>query len=534
MSERQKLKIDKKRIVYAGVFGLMAGVSVILGYQLQTAGGVSYSKIGTWLGCLATGLVGTGVAYLLLSVTTCYKEKGYGKLSIGWFSALCFLFLYGCWGIQLLGVYPGFFNYDAPGQWEMYAMGQVTAHHPVIHTLLISKCIHWSFDLFGKSQPGVMAYNLIQMAVTAVAFTQVFRYMYRKKVPKIIVAASLIWCGVFPTIVLSVLSVTKDSLFAPLVLSFVVSTIEMLEEQEAFFAKWYRMAFWGVTAVLMTIMRNNAVYVAIPFFVILIWAVRKHWKKYMILLAGMMLLYGIYTWPVTDALTVDGIAGKEYLSVPSQQLMRVYHTQEDLDAQQKEVIEELFEEEALLVYVPKIADVAKGNLRMDLLDTNKAEYLKFWAELGLEYPSEYADAFLVGNYGFWYPWATLAMYADGTEGYWVSKSYNPVWNESKIYPVMQYYTLFGYNEIVCENPFTMWIFAPATYFWITMAMFAVLLYRKRQEAVVFGFVLAVWLTFLLGPVALVRYVGFLYYLLPLEIALFIKVVRKKEKESSEE
>ena len=99
---------------------------------------------------------------------------------------------------------------------------------------------------------------------------------------------------------------------------------------------------------------------------------------------------------------------------------------------------------------------------------------------------------------------------------------------------MQYYTLFGYNEIVCENPFTMWIFAPATYFWITMAMFAVLLYRKRQEAVVFGFVLAVWLTFLLGPVALVRYVGFLYYLLPLEIALFIKVVRKKEKESSEE
>lgn len=518
---------------YAGFLGLIAGLSMVLGYQLQTAGGVSYGKIGTWIGCLAIGLVGAVIIYLILSIKIEYKEKGYEKLSIGWFSVLCFLFLYGCWGIQLLGVYPGFFNYDAPGQWEMYALGEVTAHHPVIHTLLISKCIHWSFNIFGKSQPGVMAYNLIQMAVTAVAFIQVFRYMYRKKVPKVIVVMSLFWCGVFPTIVLSVLSVTKDSLFAPLMLSFVMSTVRMLEDKKEFFTKWHRMALWGITAVLMTIMRNNAVYVAIPFFVLLIWVVRKYWKKYVILLAGMMLLYGLYVGPFTNHFTVDGIAGKEYLSVPCQQLMRVYHTRTDLSTEEKENIETLFQEEALLLYVPKIADVAKGNLRMDLLDANKKEYLKFWVELGMEYPAEYTDAFLMGNYGFWYPWSTLAMYADGTEGYWVSKSYNPVWNESKIYPVMQYYTLFGYNEIVCKNPATIWIFAPATYFWITMVIFAVLLYYKRKESIVVAFALAVWLTFLLGPVALVRYVTFLYYLLPLEIALFMKVVKKNDMERLE-
>ena len=530
MNRKQQFQIDKRRMLYAGAFGLMAGVALVLGYQLQMAGGVTYSKFSTWIGCLVAGLVNILVMYFLLSVSIIYKEKGYGKLGVRWFCVLCFLFLYGCWGIQLLGVYPGFFNYDAPGQWEMYAVGEVSAHHPVIHTLLISKCIHWSFDIFGKSQPGVMVYNLIQMAVTATAFTQVFRYMYSKKVPKVIVVTSLLWCGMFPTIVLSVLSVTKDSLFAPLVVSFVMSTICMLEDQEAFFAKWYRMLFWGFTAVLMTIMRNNAVYVAIPFFVVLIWVVRKYWKKYLILLTGMLLLYGLYVGPFTTYYTVEGIAGKEYLSVPCQQMMRVYHTREDVGAEQKEKIESYFETDALLLYVPKIADVAKGNLRMDLFDEKPAEYLKLWMELGVEYPAEYADAFLLGNYGFWYPWATLAMYADGTEGYWVCKSYNPVWNESKIYPVMQYYTLFGYNEMVCENPVTMWVFAPATYFWITLAAFVILLYQKRREAIVFGFVLAVWLTFLLGPVALVRYVTFLYYLLPLEVALVILVIKKKEKD----
>lgn len=528
MKTGKRIKIEKRKSIYAGILGVLSGLSLVLGFQLQTEGAVAYGQAGTWLACVAAMLILGIIAYFLLSLKLEYEAKGFGKLSIGWFSVLCFLFLCGCWGIQLLGVYPGFFNYDAPGQWEMYAMGQVTAHHPVLHTYLISKCILWSFTLFGKSQPGVFAYNLIQIIVSAIAFTQVFRYMYRKKMPKVLIAVTLLWCGVFPTIVLSVLSVTKDSLFAPFLLSFVVSTVEMLEEPKAFFSKWYKMALWGITAILMTIMRNNAVYVAIPFFIVLIWVFRKYWKKYLILLVGMMLLYGLYVGPFTSHFTVEGIAGKEYLSVPCQQMLRVYHTQEQLDAEQKATIEALFEEEALIQYIPKIADVAKGNLDIELFDANKAEYLKFWAELGTEYPAEYMDAFLMGNYGFWYPWATLAMYADGTEGYWVSKSYNPVWNESKIYPIMEYYTLFGYNELVCNNPLTMWIFAPATCFWFTMMVFAVLLYQKRKESLLYGFALLVWLTFLLGPVALVRYVAFLYYLVPFGVALWVDAIKKKK------
>ncbi len=527
MGSSKKMKIEKRKAIITGILGVQMGFSLVFGYQLQTAGSVSYDKIQMWLLSFVASVVFTVIGYLLLSVKFDYKAKGFGKLSIGWFSVLCFVGLYACWGVQLLGVYPGFFNYDAPGQWEMYAMGQVTAHHPVIHTLLISKCIHLSFDLFGKSQPGVFAYELIQLFVTALAFTQVFRYMYKKKTPIAVIIVSFLWCAVFPTVVLSALSVTKDSFFAPFLLMFVVSTVEVLEKPEEFFSKWYKMAGWGMVAILMTIMRNNAVYVAIPFFFFLIWVFRKYWKKYLILLTCMMLLYGLYTGPFTTYNTVDGIAGKEYLSVPCQQIMRVYHTAADLEVEDKEAIEALFEAEALILYVPKIADVAKGNLKIDVFDANKTDCLKLWAELGAEHPEMYADAFLLGNYGFWYPWATLAMYSDGTEGYWVSKSYNPVWCESKIYPIEQYYTLFGYNEIVCENPLTMWIFAPATYFWVTMFAFAVLLYKRRKEAMVFAFVLLVWLTFLLGPVALVRYVAFLYYLVPFVLALLLSVMKKK-------
>lgn len=523
-----KLVIEKRKCIFAGILGILTGFSFVFGWQLQTAGAIFYDKIWMWLLCCVIAFVSTVINYLILSIDRADNRRQNCKLSIKLFSIVCFIFLYVCWGIQLLGVYPGFFNYDAPGQWEMYTLNKITAHHPVLHTLMISKCIHASFTVFGTSQPGVFVYNLIQMLVSALAFTQVFRYMYKKKTPIIIIVFTLLFCGVFPTIVLSVLSVTKDSLFAPLLLSFVVSTIEILEDQEAFFMHWPKMVLWGFTAILMTIMRNNAVYVAIPFFLILILVFRKYWKRYILLLIGMILCYGLYVGPFTSHYTVDGINEKEYLSVPCQQVMRVYHTVSDLDINQKETIESLFEEDALLLYVPKIADVAKGNLRIDLFDENKEEYLKFWIKLGIKYPVEYCDAFLVGNYGFWYPWATLAQNSDGTEGYWVSKSYNPVWNESKIYPIMTYYTALEYNDIICRNTLTMWLFAPATYFWITMVLFTILLYRKRRESIVFAFVLLIWMTFLLGPVALVRYVSFLYYLLPYELALFMTVIRKND------
>lgn len=526
MRNVNKMKVEKRRCMYAVILGILIGFSMVWGYQLQTVGKVSYDKIGMWSFSFIIAAFFSILSYFLLEVKINFRAKGFKKLSIGWFSVLCFGGLYGCWIIQLLGVYPGFFNYDAPGQWEMYAIGQVTAHHPVIHTLLISKCMHLSFELFGKSQPGVFLYELIQLFVTALAFTKVFRYMYKKKTPIVFVGILYLWCAIFPTVILSAFSVTKDSLFAPLVVMFVVTTVEILDNVEDFFSKWYKMAAWGITAILMTIMRNNAVYVAIPFFFFLIWVFRKYWKKYLILLISMMLLYGLYMGPFTSYITVDGIASKEYLSVPCQQIMRVYHIATDLDVEKKEEIEFFFREEALVLYVPKIADVAKGNLKIDVFEDNKAQFLKLWAELGAEYPTIYVDAFLVGNYGFWYPWATLAMYADGTEGYWVSKSYNPVWNESKIYLIEQYYTLFGYNEIVCENPFTMWIFAPATYLWITIFSFIVSLYKKRKEIVIFAYVLLVWLTFLLGPVALVRYVSFLYYLFPFTLVLILNMWQK--------
>ena len=518
----------KKRCLYSMILGIIAGIAMVFGYQLQINHEVFLDEALTWGWVLAASFVASFFFYLGFSIKCNYETEKACCLSLKWFSIICVGTLYLCWGIQLLGVYPGYFNYDAPGQWEMYALNQITVHHPVLHTLLVGKCLHLSFLIFKSSLPGVFLYILIQMFISGIAFTQVLRFMYKKRLPLGIIIFSLIWFACFPTVILSIMSVTKDSIFAPLLVSFVVWTTEIIEDQEAFFSKWYKMAAWAGLAVMMAVMRNNATYIAIPFFFVLLWVFRKYWKKYLVLLIGILALYGLYVGPFCGYFTVDGVASREFLSVPCQQMMRVYHNEPDLDREKKEFIETLFDEEALNKYVPKIADIAKESLDIDFFKENKTEVIKLWAELGLEYPKMYLDAFLEGNYGFWYPWATLTLYRDETEGYWVCRSYAPVWDESKIPIVQRYYKFFEHSKLVCENPLTMWVFAPGTYFWITLFLFAFLRYKRRKESIVFMFVLLIWLTFLLGPVALVRYVSFLYYLVPFEIGLFLNVVRSEK------
>ena len=45
------------------------------------------------------------------------------------------------WLIFFIGIYPGYFNYDAPGQWLEFNNNSLTEHHPVVHPVLIGICL---------------------------------------------------------------------------------------------------------------------------------------------------------------------------------------------------------------------------------------------------------------------------------------------------------------------------------------------------------------------------------------------------------
>ncbi len=507
------------------MMALIISLSMGFGFCLQKWGSIPYGSPLLWLAMALVFAVAFALSDRFLrfegldgtsqSFSEDSRRKRYVKVT--------FLLTFAVWLFFLLCAYPGFFNYDAPTQWEMYTLGEVTAHHPILHTYLISLLLHMSYTLFGDPKVGCFLYCLIQILITDLALCSMLSFLAKRKLPRRFLIGASCFLAFLPTNIAIVLSVTKDSLFAPFFVLFTLQTVKAFAEED-FFDGWKNMVLWCISAFFASLLRNNAIYILVPFLVFLVIRLRKQRKAWS--LVCVLLSIVLFLGPITDALTVDGVSEKEYLSVPIQQVMRVYHLHRaELDPEDVALVEYLFSDgsetlnSALTGYVPKIADNAKWGLNRDRYEEKQAEALDLWKRWGLAYPGEYLNAFLMLNYGFWYPFGTLALYADGSEGYYVCRSYGPVWEDFKIEAIGSKFRQFEYNSLLCRNPLTMWLFAPGTYFLVMLLAFAHLLYHRRKEAIGLVLVCLVWLTFLLGPVALVRYVGFLYYLLPLELGL---------------
>lgn len=514
---------DKKLIVLSLVMGLLAGGFITCGYQLEKYGNVYFDKGFTYVLFAASSLVGWFLSVICMKICekcnfTVDREMKKKPVFIYFVTvvALCIF-----WFPQLLGVYPGYFNYDATGQWEMYDSGMVTAHHPVLHTMMLGWIVDLVIKITGSFNKGVFCFLVVQMIVISLCFAYVITWMYRKKLAKGLIMLSFVWFVAFPTVIINIFSVTKDSLFSAFLVIFVVMTMELLEDTAVCLRNWKFIGGWCLITFMTAIMRNNAIYVMAIFMPVLLWQLRKSWKKVLPMIAMVVLLYGLYTGLFCPAFTVQGVSSREFISVPTQQMMRVYQEKKDeLTEEEIAVYETLFDEVAIEYYLPKISDVVKARFNMDEFNSDKEKYISFYVEQGIKWPEVYVNSFLHNTYGFWYPLANLALDIHGREGYFVCESLPPATNNSMILPVFEYYKMFENSFWVYGSSPVIGLFAPATYFWLLILTFVYNMWQKKKS-VVWALlpVFLIWLTFLLGPVALVRYVSFLFYLVPVELTL---------------
>ena len=517
---------NKRRIGYSVTFSLILSICLVLGFWLEKNGSVPYNSVFLYLSFVLVAAVLSVISFFLFGKENPINdnsESATAKVGSS-FVTVSFFVILGVWLVCLLAVFPGYYSCDAPEQYEMYHESMVTAHHPVLHTYLVGFLVELSLTLFKTTAYGSAAYCIIQMIITDFAFCAVIKYGLKKKLPKLVLIILLAWFALAPTNILMVLSVTKDSLFAPFFLLFVLKTVDAVTDSSVFESKKDLFA-WGASAFFSAHFRNNAIYVMIPFLLFLVFYFRN--RKSTVLFVSVLLAIVVFQGPIVNLMTVKGVDGKEYLSTPVQQVLRVYFLHgEEIEQSDREFVEYLFsggaeeyENKALLRYYAKISDYGKWGLNRNKFEESKTEAVDLWKKWALEYPEEYVDAFFMLNYGFWYPFSTLVLYANETEGYFICRAWEPVYEEYKIPRLGELLRHFEYSSLVCNKPVTMWLFAPATYFYIMLFVFLKCLYLRRREFIAFIPALLVWLTFLLGPVALVRYVGFIYYMVPLEICL---------------
>ena len=447
------------------------------------------------------------------------------NLPVGKRRLLVFLFFLIVWGIVLLAVWPGFFVYDAQEEFNQVAQRRFTTHHPLLHVLLLGGIISAGNKLFGSYNAGIACYMIFQMTVLALCFTWVTDFLRKKGAPVWLRVAGTLYFAFFPVIQMYVLCSAKDTLYSAAMLAVILLLVQMAEEREAFFSTKKNVAALAGALCLMALMRHNGLYILIlliPAMAAL--AGRKQWMR--AALAGLCAL--ILTLGVSAGLKTvfhaEDSENQEMLTVPIQQLARTWTlSPEVFTEEEEEVLFSFLPREALERYTPKLSDNVKISFNNAAYAQDSSAFWRLWLSIGGKAPASYLNAWLLTSYGFWYPDAVL-------DGYQGNTVFTFTYGESSYFGYEtelpgQRHSLIPWLDALFEKmslelfqqrvPVLSMLFSPGFLFWVYAAGIVFLLRcgRFRQAAAFLPAGLN-WLTVLLGPTSLVRYVLIFWFALP--------------------
>lgn len=541
----EKKKHRNRSILFATIYAVLFAAAMVFGAQLEAKGSIGYVSGKTWGGIffltLLSFLLTSGLFWLLQR----YEQRGLGVIkeaptgkkedlqskepeSAGtgarWYRQKRFWIYAGivllCWMPYFLASYPGFFLYDAETELNMVLTAKYTTHHPLAHVLLLGWTIKVIYKITGSYNAGIAVYIICQAVFTALSFSYILYRMKEWGIRRWIrVLGGLYFC-IFPVIPMYALCSTKDVLFTVFLLLFLVTLADFRISGAA--------GALVLSAAAMLLLRNNGIYALVLSVPFLIPASVRRRKKLTLSFLAILAVYFVCSFGLKMLTNADDLEKQEMLSVPIQQLARVYRNDyESLNQSEVETLHQFLSDEALQRYRPVLSDPVKVAFDSEAYTAHRREFWRLWLSVGMEHPAAYLNAFLVNNYGFWYPYASLNCY-QGNRTYsfvYEDSSYFGYETErpgerSSLIPALDEFVRKLSLEISWQKiPGVRILFHPAFYFWMFLFGLCYQLSQGRYRMCAYGLpILFLYLTVLLGPAVLVRYVLYFYFGFPLLLA----------------
>lgn len=540
MLTRTERGAKRRLLTTAGIIAFGFSVCIAFGVCLDREENVAFLNGAMWLAVAVWSVIFTyftGAAWLYLEGR---QEEGRqpeadvgvhaaaGALRVREAIVLAAFFLL-CWLPVFLAVYPGFFVYDAQDELVQAQTRNFTTHHPLAHVALLGGIVLAGNKLAGSYNAGIAAYTLFQMLLMAGVFAYAVSYLKRRGVRAWLLALTVLYFAFFPVVVMFTLCSAKDGIFTGALLLLVISIAEMGREKERFFAGWKKPLLFGCSALVMMSFRHNGMYafaVMIPVLVIYMKGCRK---KTAVLAGGALAAYFAVTAGLVGILSASDSENQEMLTVPIQQLARTWnYEKQDLSEEELRALYEILPEEILPYYTAKVSDGVKIWFDNEAFAANPAKYGKLWLEIGLRHPFTYLNAWLMTSYGFWYPDTVIDVYRGNgvfTFTYEDSSFFGyevelPGMRESKLPWLNEWYRRLSLEVTQQKIPVVSMLFSPGFLFWIFVFTGGYAFYRKRYDLELPLLLIGlVWLTVILGPTYLPRYVVILWFALPGVVAV---------------
>ncbi len=554
------IQTDKRLVRHALFWGMLLTASYVMGARLAAHetifGGAGY--VLTYLAaavCLAVAAASCIAPFLRNRTSSGEAERPLQKKHPLWQAGLFYgMVIFLCWLPVFLAYYPSVFAYDAEGQLYQVIAGDYSTHHPLLHTLFLGAFFKLG-GVLGSYSAGMALHSIVQMILLAAAFAFVLSYLYEKGISRWQRMLLLAFYALFPTNSVLSLSTTKDVLFSALVLLYTMQLYHMICDKKMQVDKRDRAAC-VILSVLLLLFRNNAVYaflVSMP----LVYAGYRKWqigeekaqsasfgaRTYLVLSIAALLFFAVCSAGLRAGTHAHSGSPREMLSVPLQQMARTRVKEEQrIDpALRKELEKYIPAEWVFAAYDPHLADPVKNRA---VIHDDPAGLIETWVKLGMRHLDVYVDAFLDNCVGCWYleDISHAQIYGIGTEsgfGY-LSTDNRTMPAGCEIIPHSYLPGLRSLLEkIVSDNqyqriPVLRIIFAPAFYWWMLCMYMAVAVYRRKYIMLLpVCFLGAYYLTLLLSPAVLIRYMYPFVVTVPAICCCMSRDLTKKDSENTQ-
>ena len=518
---------------WPGCFGSFFSVCMIFGTALDLRGSVPFGKGYMWAGIFVWAVIFAVMTRFVWNLAeklspgglgTDIKSNGDGQKSHRsfWLSAAVILF---CYLPVFLAVYPGFFVYDAQDEYLQVATRNFSTHHPLVHVLFLGGMVQLGYKLTGTYNPGIACYIILQMTVMSFVFAWCVEKLKEKGLGKSGRIFLTLYFGLCPVLVMFSLCSAKDGLFTGALLMIVVSLQELFAGPDEFFRKKGAVFWLEAASLCMMLFRHNGFYAYLVFAIISIIYLKGFRKKMTLCTAAAAGAYLLISFALAGIFHAKGGEHQEMLTVPISQMARVYADEkENLAPEEKEILHRYLPEEALMRYTPKVSDGVKIAFNNEAYEADRGSFIKLWAKWGLEHPFTYINAWFMTSYGFWYPDTVIDVYRGNTvftytyedSSYFGYEVEEPGVRKSRIPWLNEIYRKLSLEIAQQKIPVISMLFSPGFLFWVTAFLMGFLCSRKSWKRVMpFALPALVWLTVILGPTYLPRYVVFLWAGLPL-------------------
>lgn len=425
------IRIPSKRLLaIGGLTCIFFAFLLVAGYQFDETGDLSWSFPTAF--AVASLALGLFPPYALAIELIRKASASPNELFEAW-SRKCAITVFAIAFLSdmvaLLALFPGVYGYDAGFQiLSVLDPGTaITSHFSVPYTLLLGGLVSAGINIFGSAECGLAACMILQSVLVSIMVTRITYCVLRITRRKIAAGVCLAFYAFDPFFVTATISSAQDVPFCAFfgLLCAELALVTMDSNPSLSKSTIFRIS---LIALAMCVFRNNGVYVIAVAVVVFLALSRKHIEQAPKLLACLIapaLLALLITGPLYSSLGIaSGNSLREMMSIPVQQLARVYHLNEpttdrkgipvdtqgaenrtqSLSEERKERIERYFTDDLPNYSInPSISDLQKAALDTEEVANHPLAFLKLYLGTGIHYPAEYFEAFMMNSLGFWYP-----------------------------------------------------------------------------------------------------------------------------------